>query len=371
MKSVVKFIRGHQYSLHLWRKHANHELLLPVETRFATEFIMGQRLVDEQSAAQEMVADRHYGQWLNGSLEAKKTQTKKYKTEGMRVKGMINNDDWWATGALIMEIVTPIIQLLRHADSELPIMGKVYARMGAIAAKLEDPEFAKGVTASQRRDIIKVHTVRWNYLHTYYHAAGYCLDPEFVGDAQHTVAHVMVGFHTVCDRLFYDQSEKAARAKEQLTVFRHRSLGIFGQPGTWAHARTMPAHEWWEMYGAGIPELQYVAMRVLSKRSSACAVERLWSLFGRVWSDERARLGPAKAVELVRAGANLRLKEKLLMSDYEKDMRSWLEGNEPEESDDDASDDGMDDEDGATAQGAAADGPPAGARAADGARAAT
>ena len=44
----------------------------------------------------------------------------------------------------------------------------------------------------------------------------------------------------------------------------------------------MPAHEWWEMYGSEVPELQYVAMKVLSKRSSACSVERLWSLFGNV-----------------------------------------------------------------------------------------
>ena len=90
-------------------------------------------------------------------------------------------------------------------------------------------------------------------------------------------------------------------------------------------AKEMPAHEWWELIGAELPELQAVAMKVLSKRSSACAVERLWSLFGRTWSDERGRLGPTKAIELVKAGANLRLEKKLLMAPYEAEMRSWLE----------------------------------------------
>ena len=82
-----------------------------------------------------------------------------------------------------------------------------------------------------------------------------------------------------------------------------------------------------------VPELQYVAMKVLSKRSSACSVERLWSLFGNVWTDGRASLGAKKAIDLVKSGANLRLQKKLLALDYESEMRSWSA--EPGESDDD------------------------------------
>ena len=99
----------------------------------------------------------------------------------------------------------------------------------------------------------------------------------------------------------------------------------------------MPAHEWWELYGAEIPELQLVAMRVLSKRSAACSVERLWSLFGLVWSESRASLGPQKAISLVKAGSNLRLKKKLLAMDYEAEMRSWT--TDPPDSDDEEEED--------------------------------
>ena len=100
----------------------------------------------------------------------------------------------------------------------------------------------------------------------------------------------------------------------------------------------MAAREWWMEHGGELKEPQYVALRVLSKRSSACSVERLWSLFGRVWSDERASLGPQKAVDLVRAGANLRLQKKLLALDYETEMLTWLI--DPDESDDEDADDG-------------------------------
>ena len=51
-----------------------------------------------------------------------------------------------------------------------------------------------------------------------------------------------------------------------------------------------------------------------------------------IWSKQRARLGPKKAVELLKAGANLRLEKKLLEMDMISEMRSWLV--EPEDSDD-------------------------------------
>ena len=70
-----------------------------------------------------------------------------------------------------------------------------------------------------------------------------------------------------------------------------------------------------------------------------------------IWSKQRARLGPKKAVELLKAGANLRLEKKLLEMDMISEMRSWLV--EPEDSDDEDEDDNdADDNDGATAQAA-------------------
>ena len=52
---------------------------------------------------------------------------------------------------------------------------------------------------------------------------------------------------------------------------------------------------------------------------------------------------------MVKAGSNLRLKSKLMLMDYESEMRSWM--TDPDESDDDK-DDSEDDEDGATADAA-------------------
>ena len=268
------------------------------------------------------------------------------------MKSKVNDEDWWSTVSTILTVITPIVELLRLGDSEVPLMGKVYARMAHIQGKLEDAEFAPELTPEQRRAIVRIHEDRWAYLHNFYHAAGYALDPEFVGEGQHSNATIMTGFRAVCDRLHYKDPSKATKAKMQLTAFQDKARGVFKEAGVWKDAKEMPAHEWWAMYGAELPELQYVALRVLSKRSSACSVERLWSLFGSVWSDARARLGPMKAINLVKAGANIRLKRKLETMDYESQMRSWLV--DPEDSDDDGDNDA--DSDGAVDDAAPAEG---------------
>ena len=74
-----------------------------------------------------------------------------------------------------------------------------------------------------------------------------------------------------------------------------------------------------------------------------------YKTLGRVWADNRSALGAKKAIDLVKAGANLRLQKKLDTMDYESQMRSWL--TEPVDSDSDDDDD--DEEDGARPAGGA------------------
>ena len=71
------------------------------------------------------------------------------------------------------------------------------------------------------------------------------------------------------------------------------------------------AHQWWKRYGGEHPELQKVAMRVLSQVSSACACERAWSAYDFIHNKRRNRLTPARARDLVFVFTNGRLVEKM------------------------------------------------------------
>ncbi len=115
------------------------------------------------------------------------------------------------------------------------------------------------------------------------------------------------------------------KARSQFLVYKNRSRGVFSEIAVFEDAKLMPAHEWWELYGSEVPELQYVALKILTRRFSACSVERPWYFYGRVWDDSRASLGAKKALDLVLTGSNIRLKNQLLAMDLESDIRSHAE----------------------------------------------
>lgn len=62
--TVAKFITCHHASLAYFRSKSKLELLKPAETRFATNFIMLQRLLVCKDALQEIVVSREYKQWI-------------------------------------------------------------------------------------------------------------------------------------------------------------------------------------------------------------------------------------------------------------------------------------------------------------------
>eukprot|EP00965_Chrysotila_dentata_P122866 4060730-Pleurochrysis_carterae.AAC.1 len=59
-------------------------------------------------------------------------------------------------------------------DGEKSIMGKVHARVFVISNKINK------CGAPWIAEAYNIHTKRWDYLHSDFHAAGYALDPEFI-----------------------------------------------------------------------------------------------------------------------------------------------------------------------------------------------
>lgn len=105
------------------------------------------------------------------------------------------------------------------------------------------------------------------------------------------------------------------KAIEQHRLYREGS-GVWARPAAALAASSMPAHGWWMQFGAAAPELQTVAMLVLSQPSSACPCETNWSTYKFVHTPERNRLDPARAESLVFVHSNLRLLRKLRAVDY-------------------------------------------------------
>lgn len=74
----------------------------------------------------------------------------------------------------------------------------------------------------------------------------------------------MTGFMNILEKVFPDEPETQATALGQLQQFRTRQ-GLFGREAAENAARKLAAHVWWNIYGSCTPELQKVAIQVLSQ----------------------------------------------------------------------------------------------------------
>lgn len=79
-----------------------------------------------------------------------------------------------------------------------------------------------------------------------------------------TNEEVMTGFCNILEKFYPECVQKQSQALQQLAQFRD-SVGIFGRDMVKTAAKGMPAHTWWTTFGGVIPELQHVAVQVLSQ----------------------------------------------------------------------------------------------------------
>ena len=148
-RSVVKFIRGHFHTKTELRKLTKSVLLLPAETRFATSFIMLERLHSLKDELQEITSSKKYKEWLKG---------KKYADEGKRVAKVVADDSWWLQVESLLDISGPVVNVLKMADSNIPQAGKIYYEMSQLGERLTHlllQEEEKGVL--KKRDLEEVN----------------------------------------------------------------------------------------------------------------------------------------------------------------------------------------------------------------------
>jgi hypothetical protein len=115
----------------------------------------------------------------------------------------------------------------------------------------------------------------------------------------------MTGFYELVEQMSSNSEEQVVIAN-QLSQFRS-GLGIFGRGIAKAAAATMPAYQWWINFGASVPELQTLAVRVLSQTATSSEAERNWSLFGFIQGKKRFLLKSSTMEKLVYIHANTRL----------------------------------------------------------------
>ena len=249
--------------------------------------------------------------------------------------GLEDSDDecdgsFWEGLRFIAAVLEPCYKLMRLTDSAAPIMGKFYKLMSELGGELDElfdagKPWSKAPWVEHQAEISEAHTKRWTYMHCDYHGASYALDPNFLSEDVNAVngGEVFQGLTAVIGKILHDDQAAQARALQQYTDFRN-SREAFGSAPLIAAAKTMAAHEWWELVAGGAADLRKVAMRVLSKTSSASACERNWSAFAAVQTSKRTRLTSEHVNDLVYLRGNLRVQQKHVDKHFAQSVAQWI-----------------------------------------------
>ncbi|XP_027182067.1 uncharacterized protein LOC113780467 [Coffea eugenioides] len=180
--------------------------------------------------------------------------------------------------AAIVQLTEPLVRVLRIVDSdERPAMGYLW-----------DSQFHKNL-----------------------HAAGYWLNPAYQYNSLDLEKHrhATSGLLDMIERYSYANANLMSNLTGEMRLFR-KAEGDFGRVSAIRDCDVMLPDEWWTCYGSTTPNLQKLAIHVLSQTCSAFGSERNWSLFEHIHSKKRNRLEHQKLNDLVYVHYNLRLQQR-------------------------------------------------------------
>ncbi|KAH9310847.1 hypothetical protein KI387_025882 [Taxus chinensis] len=210
-RSITKYIYNHSWVLNLMRKNIEgRELVRPVITRFATNFLTLQSLLSQQQNLKKMFSS---DEW-NASKWSR-------KQDGKDTKKKLFDNLFWKKTAEIVKVAEPLVKVLRLVDREKLAMGYIYEAMDQAKEQIR-AAYKDRVT--KYGPIWEIIDNRWNnQLHRPIHAVGYFLNPKYHYRAQlgeDQTGEVKDGLYECLERMVPDEMQ-------QLEV--HRQISFFSR----------------------------------------------------------------------------------------------------------------------------------------------
>ncbi|XP_058217264.1 uncharacterized protein LOC131328329 [Rhododendron vialii] len=135
----------HGKANYIFNHYSNLKLLSVAETRFASSFIMAKRLREVKTSLEKMVMD---ASWKTYRADGNTL----VETKAREVKKCIVDDTFWDQLDYLLSFTEPIIDMLRIADTDSPVLHLIYdmwdtmienVKKGIFEHEGEDMEFGK------------------------------------------------------------------------------------------------------------------------------------------------------------------------------------------------------------------------------------
>ncbi|CAL5098119.1 unnamed protein product [Urochloa decumbens] len=326
-KAIVNFFRSHCHCLAMFRNNSDLDLLKVAKTRFASHYILLERLRTVRDGITTTVVTRQWKEWVKSCSSDQQEQAK-------AIVDAINDEHFWNEVDNILAITKPLYLVLRFSDGEGPKMGEIYERMDNMVGEIKD--IMTQDDNPHKLDYPEVEEIimdRWEKMNIPLHSLAFALNPKyydqryiekpapggFVRKAPNKDPDVMKGVLEAIKKIGDDASEQKF-LREQFTHFISKK-GIYALPYVKQDAYSMDAIDWWETYGSETPDLAAIAIKILSQPISSSSAERIWSTYEYIHSAKRNKLNAKNADKLVYIHSNLRLLSRVTES-YKKGPHS-------------------------------------------------
>jgi hypothetical protein len=112
-------MKNHQFTLALYRKHAQRELRKPADTRFCSQYLMLDSIRENMAHLRAVVTTDEWATWLAA-------QTLATQEAAERVADTILSPGFRKRLLELCNLSVPIVAALRKFDGNVPIAGKAY-----------------------------------------------------------------------------------------------------------------------------------------------------------------------------------------------------------------------------------------------------
>ncbi|XP_077240813.1 uncharacterized protein LOC143881562 isoform X2 [Tasmannia lanceolata] len=258
-KTVTKFIYNRAPILKLMKSYTHgRDLVRPSKTRPAMPFLTLENIVFEKENLRNMFGSSTW----NTSIWAS-------KTEGNSIAELVRGTSFWEGADDVLSAAIPLVRVQHLIDGgDRPPMGYIYETMDQ-AKEMIKKNF--GNKKAKYLPLWEIIDATWNnHLHSPLHSAGYFLNPclfyssDFFADDE-----VASGLLSCIVRMAQDQ-----RAQDlivlQLDEYR-AATGGFSQKVAIEQRTKLPPALWWSVFGGHCPELQRLAIRILSQTCSGAS----------------------------------------------------------------------------------------------------
>ena len=176
---ICVFIKhNHASQAIFWRLSPNLSICLPVETRFATNFIIIERLIQVREALERMVVDTD---WYILLRDMRRRSVIAYM-KCFAVRQLIRSDGFWNTCKNCLYMVIPVVKALHVFDGNMPTMGLAWRVMHDLETHIRGfirPLFC--LSAELAANAMLIYQNRWRLMLTDLHWARAMLNPLLCG----------------------------------------------------------------------------------------------------------------------------------------------------------------------------------------------